>query len=99
MMLGISSGDRMLDPARINRQPGGSKRSSHFCNRLDSDGPAQSPVLIPGRPLGGPVVHQTTGSSASPFQTPQGSESYAFAVFQSVRPARPALRRPRDGQW
>jgi len=53
MMLGISSGDRMLDPARINRQPGGSKRSSHFCNRLDSDGPAQSPVLIPGRPLGG----------------------------------------------
>ena len=29
---------RVLDPARINRQPGGSEWSSHFCNWLGSDG-------------------------------------------------------------
>ncbi len=43
---------------------------------------AQGPALIPGRPLGGPVVHRTTGSSASPFQPARRSVSYAFAVFR-----------------
>jgi hypothetical protein len=57
---------------------------------------AQSPVLIPGRPLGGPVVHRVTGSSASPSS--RLDVGYSFAV-QPVRPQRPAPRRPRDGQW
>jgi hypothetical protein len=54
-------------------------------------------AAIRGRPLGGPVVHRTTGSSASPFKPARRNVRYAFAVSQPVRPARPAPRRPRDG--
>ena len=53
------------------------------------------------------IFHRHPAAAANPLclagRTPSSRldrrVSYAFAAFQSVQPARPAPRRPRDGQW
>ena len=47
---------------------------------------AKPSAAITGRPLGGPIVHRTTGSCASPFKLARCSVRYAFVVISPCGP-------------
>ena len=60
------------------------------CGRGEGSGAS---AAIPSRPFGGPVVHRTTGSSASPFKAGSTRCQLRLRRFRSVRTQRPASRR------